>query len=252
MELRKSAKNSNQNELCTNAHTMAARRVQESEARLVRFPSQGSTPSEGQVCVGGLDPRSRRLPCAPDRPVTELLDLLGRDPRLRKHPSPAPRQPARVEPVGLRAPASTEKRPRLHRLGQPDVVGARDELAPHPPPTGRRLDRHRLEATLSFLCPATETLPVRREAPLDHLASGPIEHRRLEGVLLDVDRCVHRSDPLLIDRGPIVLSRQDRACDIHAMGRDPSDRSLSSLARRPPAWVAWACGLLCASTMRRG
>src|SRR5438034_1194461 len=34
-----------------------------------------------------------------------------------------------------------EQRPRLHRLGEPNIEAARDELAPHPAPAGRRLDR---------------------------------------------------------------------------------------------------------------
>ena len=59
--------------------------------------------------------------------IAQPLDLLRRDPRLGQHLlRQQPRQPARVEPVRLRAPPPAEQRTRLHRLRQPHLEAVRD------------------------------------------------------------------------------------------------------------------------------
>ncbi len=133
------------------------------------------------------------------RPVAQLLDLRRRNPRLGQHLlRQQPRQPARIKPIRLRAAPAAEQGSRLHRLSQPHIETACDELAPDPTPTGRRLDRHRRDPAAPLLRPAGQALPISREALLDHLATLWIEHRRLEGVLVNVNRRVQHREPPLV------------------------------------------------------
>src|SRR5712692_121869 len=109
---------------------------------------------------------------AQPRAIAQLLDLLGRDPRLRQHLLREQAcKPARIEPIGLRAPASAEQGSRLHRLRQAHLEPALDEFAPNPTPTGRRLNRHRLDPTSPLLGPTGEALAISREPLLDQLAA---------------------------------------------------------------------------------
>jgi hypothetical protein len=156
-------------------------------------------------------------------PVAQLLDLCRRDPRLGQHLfRQQPCQPARIEPIGLGAAAAAEQSARLHRLRQPHLETIGDQLAPDPAPTGRRLDRHRRDAAPPRLRPAGKALPIRGEALLDHDTSLGIEHRRLERVLMDVDRRVqHHEPPSRRHRGPIVPQRS---------GQSPYDIQNATLA----------------------
>jgi hypothetical protein len=80
---------------------------------------------------------------AQPRPIAQLLDLCRRNPGLGQHLlGQQPGQPARIEPIGLGAAAPAEKSPRLQRLNHPHLETGCDELAPHPAPAGRGLDRH--------------------------------------------------------------------------------------------------------------
>src|SRR5262249_20770022 len=99
----------------------------------------------------------------------------------------------------------------LHRLSKPHIEAALGKLAPDPTPARRRLDRNRHDPATPLLGPTAQTVAVSREALLDHLAALRIEHRRLKDVLVDVNRRAHHHGPPLVDRGPIVLSPQDRA-----------------------------------------
>jgi hypothetical protein len=84
---------------------------------------------------------------AQSAPIAQPLDLFRRDPRLRQHlPRQQPRQPARVQPIRLRAPPPTEQLTRLHRLRKTDIEAVSDQLAPNPAPARRRLERDRLDA----------------------------------------------------------------------------------------------------------
>src|SRR5439155_8692633 len=62
------------------------------------------------------------------------------------------------------------------------------------------------------LRPTGKALPIRREALLDHDTTLGIEHRRLERVLMDVDRREqHHRPPLLDTEARSSSSAQDRA-----------------------------------------
>src|SRR5439155_25763410 len=105
-----------------------------------------------------------------------------------------------------------EQGPRLHRLSQPHLETIDDELAPHPTPAGRRLDRYRRDAVPALLGPAGKAVPIRGEALLDDLTAVGTEHSRLERVLVDVDRRVQHHRPPLVDtEARSSSSAQDRA-----------------------------------------
>jgi hypothetical protein len=158
--------------------------------------------------------------------IAQPLDLLRRDPRLRQHLlRQQPRQPARVEPVCLGAAPPPQQRTRLHGLSQPHVEAARRELAPDPAPARRGLDRHRRDPAPPLLSPARKALPVGRKARLDHLAALRIEHRRLEGMLVDVDRCEQHAPPL-------DEQKPDRP---QRSGQSPMTTTLWDVTLGPPA-----------------
>src|SRR5436190_312361 len=106
-------------------------------------------------------------------------------------------------------------------LGGPNVEPARRALPPAPPPAGRRLDRARAAPALPLLGPARKTLPIGREARLDHLATLRIEHRRLKGVLVDVDRREQHHGPPHVDEARSSSTLRTEPYDIHLTGRDP-------------------------------
>jgi hypothetical protein len=110
-----------------------------------------------------------------------------------------------------------QQRARLHRLGQPNVEAEHRELTPDPTPAGRRLDRHRDDPALPLLSPASKTLPIGREARLDHLATLRIEHRRLKGVLVDVNRRVQHHGPPHVDEARSSSAVRTEPYDIHLM-----------------------------------
>jgi hypothetical protein len=98
-----------------------------------------------------------------------------------------------VELVGLRLSPASLQRPGLHRLGQAHLDTGALKLARDPAPAAGRLDRDRDQPTVPLGEPPAERLSRRRQPRLDQLATLRVERRRLEHVLVDVDRCVQHS-----------------------------------------------------------
>ena len=136
--------------------------------------------------------------------VAQPLDLLGRDPRLGQH---------LLSPTA--AQASARRGDRSSRFVGDPAVPAPAPARPAAPRTRSRSARARPNANRSsprslrgrdpsspLLSPASETRTISREARLSHLTTLRIEHRRLERVLMDVDRRVQHHGPPLVEQRP--------------------------------------------------
>src|SRR5262249_61167825 len=93
--------------------------------------------------------------------------------------------------VVLGPPLRPAARPRRTGITEPHVEPARRKLAPAPTPAGRRLKRARLQLSLPSRRPVSKSLAPRRQPLLDELAAVAVQHRRLEHLLVNVERCVH-------------------------------------------------------------
>jgi hypothetical protein len=102
----------------------------------------------------------------------------------------AQRQPAGVEPIGLRLPAPTPQRAGTARVDGMNLEAAGLQLARDPPPARRRLDRDRRPLCPPLHRPVIEPLPRRRKPALGKLARVRIEHHHLERRLVDIESCV--------------------------------------------------------------
>src|SRR6266511_2325723 len=148
---------------------------------------------------------SERLP--QPRPVAQLLYFRRRQPGLalrEQLTGEQQRQPARVEPVGLRLAPATAERTRPPRIDQMHLEAMRLQLARDPAPAGRRLDRDRSQPVLPLDRPVIEPLTRRLEPALAKLARIGIEHRRLKHRLVNIDACVQHQPgpPFVTEVGP--------------------------------------------------
>jgi hypothetical protein len=143
--------------------------------------------------------------------VAQPLDLLGRDPRGGQHLlGEQHREPARVEPIRLRASTFSLERDRLAGVGQLDDEPAVLQLADDPAPAAGRLDRDPRSVCPATASPSAQPLARGGEPLLDDLARGGVEDRRLKHVLVDVDRAVQR----LHQGPPLELTGRDRTAAI--------------------------------------
>ncbi|HEX9379820.1 MAG TPA: hypothetical protein VF872_09540 [Gaiellaceae bacterium] len=128
----------------------------------IKQPAAAAGPAlVGERCVQALRPAvavlSERV--AQTAAVAQGLDLSGRQPGLwQQLLGQEPREPGRVEPVALRPTLRAAQSARLARVAETHVEAARLQLARDPTPTGRRLERDRLELPRRSRRPVIERL----------------------------------------------------------------------------------------------
>src|SRR6266545_5397989 len=153
-------------------------------------------------------------------PVAQPLDLLGRQPGLAFREQVArqqQREPARVEPVGLRLAPATPQRARPTRIDQVHREATLLELARDPAPAGRRLDRDRGQPPLPLHRPVSEPRARGLEPALAQLTRIRIEHHHLEHRLVDIDACVQHlpGPPFVTEVGPRTYRGSWRPPPLH-------------------------------------